>query len=175
MLWSQKVNHAMIRKSCPSHKPMSTHLKNDLLYIFAFLKAWTMAYRWNRSEKYHIFFDKVSTSTPHETDTLEVWADQLPWPRSFYDAGMVLPDKGPNAWFICHVALTLWIGFKHQLQFVFFANTSDFGFYVLLLLFCFSRRAWMFFKGYGCSKTERIQKWLGALSNALLKVHYKDE
>lgn len=33
----------------------------------------------------------------------------------------------------------------------------------------------MFFKGYGCSKTERIQKWLGALSNALLKVHYKDE
>lgn len=33
----------------------------------------------------------------------------------------------------------------------------------------------MFFKGYGCSKTERIQKWLGASSNALLKVHYKDE
>lgn len=45
----------------------------------------------------------------------------------------------------------------------------------LLLLFCFLRRVWIFFKEYGCSKTERIQKWLGALSNALLKVHYKDE
>lgn len=32
----------------------------------------------------------------------------------------------------------------------------------------------MFFKEHGCSKTERIQEWLGALSNALLKVHYKD-
>lgn len=32
----------------------------------------------------------------------------------------------------------------------------------------------LFFKEYGCSRTERIQKWLGALSNALLKIHYKD-
>lgn len=32
-----------------------------------------------------------------------------------------------------------------------------------------------FFKEYGCSKTERIQKWPGALSNALLNVRYKDE
>lgn len=32
-----------------------------------------------------------------------------------------------------------------------------------------------FFKEYGCSKTERIRKWSGVLSNALLRVHYKDE
>lgn len=37
----------------------------------------------------------------------------------------------------------------------------DFIFIFLILLF---------FKEYGCSKTERIQTWLGALSNALQKV-----
>lgn len=54
----------------------------------------------------HIFFDKVSTSTPHPTDTLEVGADRAPWPRSFSDAGMALLDAGPNAWFTSHVALS---------------------------------------------------------------------
>lgn len=65
---------------------------------------------------------------------------------------------------------------------IFFSSSPDFGFYILLLLVCFPRRAWVLFiylfvcfKEYGCSKTERIQKWLGALSNALLKIHYKDE
>lgn len=37
-----KVSHAGILTACPSHTPMSTHLKNSLLYISAFLKAWTM-------------------------------------------------------------------------------------------------------------------------------------
>lgn len=62
-----------------------------------------------------------------------------------------------------------------------FINSSDFGFLhsaPLILLseegvdFFFSI---LFFKEYGCSKTERIQTWLGALSNALLRVRYKDE
>lgn len=39
---TEKVSHAGILTTCPSHTPMSTHLKNSLLYISAFLKAWTM-------------------------------------------------------------------------------------------------------------------------------------
>lgn len=36
---TEKANHAVIQKVCPSHKSMGTQFKNDLLYIFAFLKA----------------------------------------------------------------------------------------------------------------------------------------
>lgn len=39
---TEEVNHAGTLTICPSHTPISTHLKNSLLYIFAFLKAWTM-------------------------------------------------------------------------------------------------------------------------------------
>lgn len=39
---TEEVNHARTLMICPSYTPMSTHLKNSLLYIFAFLKAWTM-------------------------------------------------------------------------------------------------------------------------------------
>lgn len=79
-----------------------------------------------------------------------------------------------------YVVFTFFISFKHQLQFVLLYKL--FRLWILhsapfILLSEEGVDCFLFFvfKEYGCSKTERIQKWLGALSNALLKVHYKDE
>lgn len=83
--------------------------------------------------------------------------------------------KGPNMWFKSRCFKLSGSASSTSYSVFFFTNSSVFGFYILLLSFFFPRRMWMFFKEYGCSKTERIPKWLGALSNALLNVHYKDE
>lgn len=83
--------------------------------------------------------------------------------------------KGPNTWFKSRGSKLSGSALSTSYSVFFFTNSSVFGFYILLLSFFLPRRVWMFFKEYGCSKTERIPKWLGALSNALLKVRYKDE
>lgn len=72
---------------------------------------------------------------------------------------------------------TLWISCKHQIQFVFLHKLVRLWIvYSAPLILLFEEGVEFFcVKEYGCSKTERIRKWLGALSNALLKVHYKDE
>lgn len=170
----------MIQKLCPLHKPRSTHLKNDLLYIFAFLKAWTMAYRWNRlweaSRPFWQGQHKYTTSNRH------TWS--LSWPTAVAQELLQGGDgaSGKGTQHVVHVQLCFKLSgsaLSTSYSLFSFTNSSDFGFYILLLLFCFSRRVriffFFFFKEHGCSKTERIRKWSGALSNALLKVHYKDE
>lgn len=84
--WIPESESCHDSKNCPSHKPMRTHWENDLLYIFAFLKAWTMAYRWNRFWEASRCFDKAGTSTSHQTDTpslsrLVAMAQELLWFR----------------------------------------------------------------------------------------------
>lgn len=129
------------------------------------------------SEKHHVFFDKASTSTPHQRDTLEVRADQLPWPRSSCNERMALPEKRTK-WMV-HMSCCFKLSgsaLSTSYSWFFFTDSSDFWFlYSAPFILLFEKGVGVFFKEYGCSKTERIRKWLGTLSNALLKVHYKDE
>lgn len=174
--WIPESESCHDSKNCPSHKPMRTHWENDLLYIFAFLKAWTMAYRWNRFwEASRCFWQgrhKYITSNRHsKSEQVGGHGPGAPMVQRWCH-----PETGPTCGFYVMLLSTLCISCKHQLQYVFFfTNSSSFGFYLLLLVFSFLRRVWMLFKEYGCSRTERIQKWSGVLSNALLRVHYKDE
>lgn len=168
----------MIQKTPVLHKSMSTHSENGLLYIFAFFLRHE---RWctdgTYSEKHHVVWTRPTQG--HHVKQTRSKSEQV-------------SGHGPGAptvrrW--CHVPskrTKLMVSRSRCFQLFastvstsysrfFFTNSSNFGFYILLLLFSFLRRVWMLFKEYGCSKTERIQKWPGGLSNALLRVHYKDE
>lgn len=85
------------------------------------------------SEKHHVFIDKASTSTPHRIDTLKVWADRLSWPRSSRNEGMERPEKGPNAQFMSRCFKLSGSALSTSYSLFFFTNSSDFGFYILLL------------------------------------------
>lgn len=165
----------MIQKTPVLHINLWAHIQK-MVYCTSlhFFKAWTMVYRWNIFWKASRCLDKASTRTPRQTDTLKVWAGQWPWPRSSYGS-RVMPKRTKlmvsRSCYFQLFASTVSTSYSR----FFFTNSSNFRFYILLLLFSFLRKVWMLFKEYGCSKTERIQKWPGGLSNALLRVHYKDE
>lgn len=129
------------------------------------------------SGKHHVFYEEAS----HKHTT-----SKITWSLNQPAAGaQELLWRGDGAsgqrtkHMVCMLFLLSWSALSTGYSFFFsFTNSSDFGFCTLLLLFCFCGGygfLFLFFKECGCSKTERIQKWLGALSNALLKVHYKDE
>lgn len=99
------------------------------------------------------------------------------WPRS-----PAIGDGASRQWnnpVVSMLLLTFSISFKHQLPFVFLYKLVRLWILYSAPFILLSKDGvdffFFFFKEYGCSKTERIRKWLGALSNALLKVHYKDE
>lgn len=128
------------------------------------------------SEKHHVFMDKASTGTPHQT-THSSLSPGAPLMR-----GWRFQKKGPNAWFMSCCFRLSRSALSTGYSVFFFINSLDFGFLHSAPLILLSEEGvdffilfYYFFKEHGCSKTERIQTWLGALSNALLKVHYKDE
>ena len=136
-----------------------------------------MAYRWNGVlRSITSLWTRSVTSTPRQTDTLEVGADRLASPgppaRGASASGQrtrrVVSASGRLALSGSALSTSYSLFSLQTLQtlgFIFCSFYSAFR----------GGRGFFFFKGYGCSKTERIRKWLGALSNALLKVHYKDE
>lgn len=131
-------------------------------------------------QKHHVYFDEAGTSTPHRK-TLRVWTNRPLQPRSskVWDDAFSQQSKGvavhhftlPRSTFTLVTVWSSWPALL-PLNFIFpsFSLLSEEGMGFLFFFNCV-----LFFKEHGCSKTERIQKWLGALSNALLKIHYKDE
>lgn len=160
------------------HIQLWAHIKkNDLLYIFAFLKAWTMADRRNGLCEASHLTDKAQGRHGHSTPNgpTRIRAGRMLWPRSSDDEGMALRTRDPTRVYVTLLE-TLWISFKHQLRLVFLHKLVRLWvLYSAPLIPLFEEGVDFFFKEYGCSKTERIQKWAGALSNALLNVRYKDE
>lgn len=125
------------------------------------------------AEKQHVFTDKAGTSV-HTKHAPQVPAGS----RSSGDEGTALPGNRTKR--VVHVTplSTLRIGLKHQWQFVFLYKLVRLWILhsaPLILLSKEGMDAFLFFKEHGCSKTERIPKWLGASSNALLKAHHNDE
>lgn len=183
MFWPRTWIHPRILMICPSHTPRSTHFKKKMVYCTSlhFLRHEQckdgMGF-W----KHHVYFDEAGTSTPHRK-TLQVWTKRPLRPRSskvgddaFSQQNKrvaVRPFTLPRS---REAPVTVWSSWPALLPVDFilpsFSLLSEEG--MGFLFFSFFNCV-LFFKEYGCSKTERIQKWLGALSNALLKIHYKDE
>lgn len=181
MFWPRKWIHPRILMICPSHTPRSTHFKKMVYCTSLHFLRHEQCKDGMGFRKHHVCFDEAGTSTPHRK-TLWVWTNWPLRPRSSKvgDNAFSQQTKRVAARHFTLPAdpreapVTVWSSWPALLPLDFilpsFSLLSEEGMGFLFFFNCV-----LLFKEYGCSKTERIQKWLGALSNALLKIHYKDE